>query len=386
MRIQACPALMDWLVFLVLLAVVYGAGERGLDNAQCAWLGGVFQLAYMVTSLVAGVVLSRRNARAAVLASTVLAIVCGVLSLFVHDYGLLLAMLGGLGVMLAVFFNAFQAFMRGETRPGNLTLTVARYTLAWSVGSSLGFLSSGLVYRFGVWALAGVGLIVGGVILTILLTHEARAHHEVSADEHVEEAGNGARPVNPAYVAVGWCMIFTAMFVQRPLQNFFPVNCARAGMTAAVAGVPLFLHMFVQGLAGWGMPAARRWLYRRTPLWLVQGAGGLVLFAVWLRPGEYGVVLAGMTVLGVYTGFAYFSAVYYASNSGRRAFNIGVNECLVGLGSLAGLFASEWWMRRSHDDNGMYLVCAVALAVSALVQVTLGSRGRQPPPGPCLPR
>ena len=34
MRIQLCPALMDWIVFLVLFAVLYGAGERGLSGSQ----------------------------------------------------------------------------------------------------------------------------------------------------------------------------------------------------------------------------------------------------------------------------------------------------------------------------------------------------------------
>ena len=50
-------------------------------------------------------------------------------------------------------------------------------------------------------------------------------------------------------------------------------------------------------------------------------------------------------------GYAYFAAVYYASNSGRRSFNIGVNECLVGMGSFAGCLrrsgARRCWVRRA---------------------------------------
>ena len=71
MFMQICPALMDWLGFLVLFAVLYGAGERGFSGLQCAWLGGIGQLTYMVTSLLAGLVLTRRNARSLLLASTV---------------------------------------------------------------------------------------------------------------------------------------------------------------------------------------------------------------------------------------------------------------------------------------------------------------------------
>ena len=41
MLVQICPALMDWTVFLVLFAVLYGAGERGFSGLQCAWIGGI---------------------------------------------------------------------------------------------------------------------------------------------------------------------------------------------------------------------------------------------------------------------------------------------------------------------------------------------------------
>ena len=61
---------MDWTTFLVLFAVLYGAGERGFSGLQCAWLGGIGQLAYMATSLLAGLVLTRRNARGLLFTST----------------------------------------------------------------------------------------------------------------------------------------------------------------------------------------------------------------------------------------------------------------------------------------------------------------------------
>ena len=47
------------------------------------------------------------------------------------------------------------------------------------------------------------------------------------------------------------------------------------------------------------------------------------------------ITAVAIILLGMYMGYAYFAAVYYASNSGRRSLNIGVNECLVGMGSFA---------------------------------------------------
>ena len=358
MRIQLCPALMDWIVFLVLFAVLYSAGQRGLTGNQCAWLGAITMVTYMVTSLLVGMILTRRNARRVLLLSTVLTTALG-------------------AVGLATFFNAFQTFMRGETVPGGLSLTVARYTLAWSAGSSLGFLASGTVYRLGSLALAAVDVAVGLGVLVILLRHRHRHHDQASADEHIEEHGCGARAVNPAYVVVGWCMIFTAIFIQRPLQSLFPAVCGQAGISPVWVGGVLFLHMLVQGVWGHSVYRFARWRYRRTPILVFHATAALLLGWVAWHP-TFAACSAGIVLLGLYTGFAYFSAVYYSSNSGRRSLNIGVNECLVGLGGLAGLFASEKWTAYTGSDGAMFTVGAVALLVSMLVQVLFASRPVRP--------
>ena len=373
MFIQICPALMDWTVFLVLFAVLYGAGERGFSGLQCAWIGGIGQLAYMVTSLLAGLALTRRNARGFLLASTLGSTLMGVVCLLATSFAPQLACQVLLFVFLALFFNSFQTFMRGETAPGGLALTVGRYTLAWSAGSAAGFLSSGSLYRLGNPALCAMTLLVGTAILAALLRHQARPHAMASAEEHVDDAAPGARAVNLRYVVVGWCLIFTAMFVQRPLQSLWPAMCARSAILPFLPGLALALHMLVQGLWGYRVAAFAAWRYSRTPLVIVHLAGAFLFGLAWLKP-SFPISAAAIIALGFYTGYAYFTAVYYASNSGRRSLNIGVNECLVGMGSFAGLFAAEWGATLLGKDSGMYAVCALALLASLLVQFVLASR------------
>ncbi len=372
MFIQLCPALMDWTVFLVLFAVLYGAGERGFSGLQCAWIGGIGQLTYMVTSLLAGLVLTRRNARGFLLASTTGSTVMGIVCLLLTSFAPQMVCQALLFIFLAFFFNSFQTFMRGETAPGGLALTVGRYTLAWSVGSAAGFLSSGSLYQLGSSALCVMTLLVGMAMLVTLLRHKARPHAMASADEHVDEAAPGARIVNPRYIVVGWCLIFTAMFVQRPLQNLWPAMCARSAILPFLPGLVLSLHMFVQGVWGYRVAAFTTWRYRRTPLVVLHLAGVVLLGLAWLNP-VFPVAAATIIVLGFYMGYAYFAAVYYASNSGRRSLNIGVNECLVGMGSFAGLFAVELGEMLLGKDGGMYAVCGIGLLVSLLIQVTLAS-------------
>ena len=102
----------------------------------------------------------------------------------------------------------------------------------------------------------------------------------------------------------------------------------------------------------------------------------MLLLVMWLWP-TLPVCFLGISLLGAYAGFVFFCCVYYASNSGRRSLNIGVNEFLVGLGSFAGLFISEWVMKRTGNDANMYLVIAVALLISLAAQLAIASRFRQ---------
>jgi hypothetical protein len=377
MFVLLCPALMDWTVFFVLFAVLYGAGERGFSGLQCAWIGGIGQLAYMVTSLLVGLVLTRRNARGFLLASTAGSTVMGIVCLQVTSFAPQMVCQVLFFVFLALFFNSFQTFMRGETAPGGLALTVGRYTLAWSVGSAAGFLSSGSLYRLGSLALSVMTLLVGTIMLAALLRHPTRPHAAASADEHHDEAAPGARAVNPRYVAVGWCLIFTAMFVQRPLQSLWPAECARAAILPFLPGLVLSLHMLVQGVWGYRVAVFVTWRYRRTPLVVLHLAGATLLGLAWLKP-VFPLAAAAIIGLGLYMGYAYFAAVYYASNSGRRSFNIGVNECLVGMGSFVGLFAVQWTERLLGEEGGMYAVCVLGLLVSLLIQVTLASFANRP--------
>lgn len=365
---------MDWLLLLTTFAVLYRAGEQGLTLTQCAWLAGIGALFYMLTSLGAGFIISRRNARLILTLSTVLSMLGVMLCLFAGQFKLMLIGMAVMGIFPAFFFNSFQAFMRGESAPGNLMKTIGIYTLSWSLGAGLGLISSGFFYRHGVATLAILSLAIGLMIIIAIIRHQRRPLDQISSEEHVENGADDARPVNIRYVWVGWIIIFTAQFVQRPLASFFPAICAANGISPFLASLPLFLNFTVQGLAGLAMTKKRRVLYRRFPFVIIHVLAALLFLTVWIRPTLV-VCFFTFSLLGIYFGFAYFCGVYYSSNSGNRVFNVGINEFLVGTAGLAGLFASEWWMRFSANSGGMYAVCGLILALSALIQFLLASPG-----------
>jgi MFS family permease len=168
-------------------------------------------------------------------------------------------------------------------------------------------------------------------------------------------------------------MVFTALFVQRPLQSLFPAVCGREGISPAWVGAVLFLHMLLQGVWGYYLGRFANWRYRRTPIMAFHLAAAVLLGLMAWHP-SFTTSAVGVVLLGIYMGFAYFSVVYYSSNSGRRSFNIGVNECLVGVGGLSGLFITEKWMAYVGSDAAMYAVGAVMLLVSMCVQLLVASR------------
>ncbi|NQU11037.1 MFS transporter [bacterium] len=376
MFIFLCPVVMDGIVFLVLFAVAYGAGERGLTLTQCAWLGGLFQLTYMASSLVSGFRLSRRNAKGALTVSVATSILFAVASLVARQFWPVLLAMGAFGVTTGLFYNAFQTFMRSESAPGRLAFATGMYTLSWSVGSGLGFLSSGTLYQFGPLTLAGLCLLAGVILFTVLRLHNSRPQHLASAEEHGDHHDAAGAPQRAAYVWVARLLVFTAMFVQRPIHTFYPALSARENLAPVLASLPLFLHMFVQGGCGAAMIGRLRVFYRRGSLFAVQAIAALALLTLW-RASSYNLVAMVIGALGAWAGFSYFFAVYYASNAGHRSRNIGINECLVGLGSFAGLFVNQWFMKWTGDDRVMYAVCGVVVLGSAVLQWALAGPDRE---------
>jgi len=369
------PALMDWLVFFVAFAVFYAAGARGVGMAECAWLGILFQAAYMTSSFASGHFITHRNARKVLLLST---LVCGISSVGIlcsGAFGLLAAGLMVFGGSAACFFNSFQAFMRGAASVGSLKSSVALYNLSWCFGAAMGNVTAGWLYQWGVPALIMAVVFATGTILFLL----ARKHTEngPAADEPVESGSRQKYPVANHYILIGWLMIFTVTFVQRPLFTFLPPLFAKDHISSLWASLPLFMHMAVSAIFAFAMFRFRDFLYRRTPFFVIQGGAVAALCGMWFWP-SYWVCFSMLCVLGIYAGFAYYCAIYYSSNSGRRSFNIGVNEALVGLGSIVGIVLGDAWMRHSGSPTDMYLVCAAGLAASVAAQMTIVFVKRNP--------
>ena len=373
--IYLIPALLDWMLFFALFAVFYAAGLRGFSMQDCGWLGILFQTAYMFSSFISGTFITQGNAKRVLLLSTIACATASIFVLVVEAFYLLAIGLLLFGMAAAFFFNSFQAFMRGEAAVGTLKTSVAVYTLSWSLGAALGNVTAGWLYQWGVWVLNSA-VIAATVLILFMLTRPVKSKLAQEAlPEQVEQGTCLKYPVADIYIAIGWLMIFTVTFIQRPLFTFLPPLFAAQGISSLWASLPLFMHMAVAACFGLAMCFFRDYLYRKTPFFIMQCGGVLALCAMWWWP-TYWICFAMMCLLGIYAGFVYYCAVYYASNSGRRSLNIGVNEALVGFGSIAGIVLGNWWMEHSGVTTQLYLVCAAGLVASVVAQIILARRPR----------
>ena len=373
--LQLCPALMDWLLFLTMFAILYGAGAHGFSPSQWTWLGVLMQIAYLLGSLATGRLLTPRSTRPLLLGSTLVSIVLMAAALWAEMFVPLAVLSAGIGLAASVFFTAFQTFMRLVAPPDQLHRTAGIYTCSWSLGAGLGFLSAGSLYTFGPAGLTALTLLVGGAMFAILLSKNAPAqtHAIVEPLDGAPETAHVPEAIRRRYVWVGWLLIFIVVFALRPVQNFLPPLGAAAHRPALLTTLPLFLQITLQGLAGYAMHAQTRWLYRRGPLVVLQLGAAAVFLALACAPAS--AALIGLPLIGLWCGYAYFQAVYYSSNAGRRAWNLGVNEFLVGGSAMLGLFAVEFFMKQTvRPETALYLCAAASLALAAFALYFLAPR------------
>jgi predicted MFS family arabinose efflux permease len=361
MKIYLFPFLIDLVTFLVMLRLADAAGrEMHLSNAQASWLMASFSAVYFVACLVVGKVLHRGNARRMLIASIWLLMALAVPLFFANRFWTAWALFSLLGVALAMAFNSFQTFMRGEAPAGSLGLAIARYTVSWSLGVSCGFLFGGVLKDFGgPVALAAFTIAACFLILFLVWTHTPRAEEEESSDAMIEEADSSdsrVRAVDARYVVIGWLLCLMANFSQRPLTTFIPKFHAENNSPAWLAGCLLFTLYFAQTISGYACPRLRPLLYRPLPLLSAQLLIILALALLWQTPNVW-ISLGVLISLGLLFGFVFFSCVYYVSNDARSSRNVGINESMVGAGNILGMLLSEWAMRVWNYPLAYFPVC-----------------------------
>jgi len=377
MHIYLFPLLMDFVNFMVILRVTDEAGRHDLSPLATASFMGMQSIVYMIGCALIGRLLTRRNAKAIVLISTVATLLVNLPACLVDEFWVLVVLMGLQGACAAGFWNSFQTFMRGEVPPGSLAMTIGRYNVAWSLGIGMGYLLGGWgKYLGGSVVLAMMS--TGGCLAIFLLTlvHKQREFSQASADGHVEPSPEGARPVDGRYLLIGWALVLLANVTQQPLRTFIPQILAKQRLDPFVAGTILFCMLGIQALLSLCGGRMRRWLYRRTSLVISHVLLAAGLWALWACGNLYLTAFLMLGVGAVYS-FIYFASVYYVSNDPRSSRNVGINEAMVGLGNIYGSFACAGLMQWQDNDWAFYPLSIGGVVVFLALELWwLGRKGK----------
>ncbi len=373
MKIYLFPFLIDLVLFLVMLRLADAAGrEMKLSNLQAALFMVCYSIVYLVTCLTIGrVLLSRQCAKNFSRLHFDVDATSGATLFHAHflaDIGFVFGLWhrGGAGIQQFSDFHARRSAAR-LARFNDCALHNfvefrhrVRCFVRWIFKRFWWPVCAGRVYHFCVWPYSFYGL-----------THKAQGSEHESSDATVEDVNaemvsSRLRGVDGRYVMIGWMLCLSANFSQRPLTTFIPKFYAENLSPPWVAGCLLFVMFITQAICGYACRKWRHLLYRPQPLVTAQLLVILALAVLWLAPGLW-ISAAMLLVLGGLFGFLFFSCVFYVSNDARSSHNVGINEAMVGVGTILGMLVSELSMRKLDNPAAYFPACmALTLLMIAL--------------------
>ncbi|MBR2373693.1 MAG: hypothetical protein IKA87_05635 [Lentisphaeria bacterium] len=345
------PLVMDIIISGVLFISVYRFSEAKVEGWIVGATMAVWAVIYSLISWLCGYIVNKDNAHKVVLSSCIgISLVAAGFLVFdgLYTQFLWLILTGCCG---AFFFAPFQIYLK-RFIPGNAGIirTTALYTGAWSLGFSLGPLAFRLLSQqnaFIFFIVCGVAMVLG----LIAVEKFAKSPEEISVaayDGNVKNIYEGL----PDLVWVGYlvsgvgCLTISLVRTMGPFRGVALLNFTKDEMSMI-----MFIVSLLQSLTGLLMIFSKKWMYKKIPGLLLNGAGILALLGFGFCNSYIGFVISAV-FFGIYAGCFYFFFVFHSLvHPTKSAKYIAGNETIVGVSGvvspvLAGLLvtpASSGW-------------------------------------------
>jgi len=235
---------------------------------------------------------------------------------------------------VSFFFNAFQAFMLGDSnrsaRP--LHITVALYTFAWSLGFAIGPFVSGITTDLFSWSSNYYLAAVFSLLIALLIAGFRPERRNRVEPDH----GKPSRREGPPFHIPGWMGVVIGLIAWLTIATYWPVIAAQNRISPVTRGLVEFAFALSQGFGAFAMILLGRWQHRiiALPAFGMFGVTALLLFGNSTGPALY---LIGASVMGLFTAGTFLFSVYHCMYDSRKAAKrVAVNEMMVGLGFLIG--------------------------------------------------
>ena len=292
----------------------------------------------------------------------------------------LLLIFPGIGISMALFWPAYEAWLAEREGEGQLLHRVMLFNLFWSVGITLGPAVSGYLYQdanpFKPFYLASI---VG--LLTFITIYFNKSNHKLQkTPEETEEIQTLFPPkeMRKCYLNIARCANFASWFALGVLRRLAPKLTKEMGLLTTTFGNLILALGSVQTLVFLllGTGYSTRWHYRMGPLLFVQGLAIFSFILLWLNQNTLVWVFA-FAVIGISVAFTYFSSLYYGLDryvdKGNKS---GWHESILGLGILLGPFICGIAADSKLGTQSPYLICAVVIVISIVIELFIASKTR----------
>lgn len=298
---------------------------------------------------------------------------------FCRNSGHLMSVFPGIGVSMALFFPAYEAWLAEREGEDELIHRIMLFNLFWSIGMTLGPALSSYLYGnanpFRPFYIAGVFAIL--TLLTIWASRIAESDlskpvvHTDESDSESPEILYPPLPVRMTYLHLARCANFVSWFSLGVLRQLAPKLTLEMGIRPAIYGNLMLILGSVQTLAFiiLGTGYSTRWHYRFSPLLIIQLLAILSFLSIGLLQDTVLWAFA-FAVIGVSVAFTYFSSLYYGldrhADKGNKS---GWHEAILGVGILLGPFLGGISADSSLGVQSPYLLCAVAITIAILIEI-----------------
>lgn len=284
----------------------------------------------------------------------------------------LLLIFPGIGISMALFWPAYEAWLAEREGEGELIQRVMLFNLFWSIGITLGPAFSSYLYGdanpFRPFYLAGI------LILCTLVTIFGSNFQKLDiARTHPSDLSEILYPppsIRTTYLNLARCANFTSWFVLGVLRRIAPKLTKEMGMPPAVFGNLMLTLGGMQTLAFivLGTSHSTRWHYRFVPLLIVQLLALLSFLGIWQIQDTLLWTFA-FGIIGVSVAFTYFSSLYYGldrqADKGNKS---GWHEAILGVGILLGPLLGGILADSRLGVRSPYLLCGIAVTIAILIE------------------
>ena len=297
---------------------------------------------------------------------------------FCRNSGHLLSVFPGIGISMALFWPAYEAWLAEREGEGELIQRVMLFNLFWSIGMTLGPAFTSYLYGevnpFRPFYLGG-----GACLLTLLTIYASRITNPElplrteGSDAESPEILYPPPPVRTTYLHLARCANFASWFALGVLRRLAPKLMLEMGIRPAIYGNLMLVLGGVQTVAFLvlGTGYSTRWHYQFTPLLIVQLLAILSFLGIGLT--QHTILWAfAFAVVGVSVAFTYFSSLYYGLDrhvdKGNKS---GWHEAILGVGIMLGPFLGGISADSALGVQSPYLLCAVATAIAVLIEILM---------------